>query len=473
MHDNDTLSDPATVTTQLTDAIGADCVFSADDISAKYLHDWSYETPQSPLALVLPRSTADVAAALKICHAARCPVVPQGGLTGLAGGAVPTQGAVLLSLERMSGVEALDADAATVTVHAGTPLQVLQEAVADAGFLLPLDLGARGSCQIGGNIATNAGGNRVIRYGMTRDMVLGLEVALADGTILPMLNKMTKNNTGTDLKQLFIGSEGTLGIVTRAVLRLQPRIAGANTALVALDNFANALQLLRYARESLSGLVSAFELMWADYYAVATAQDNVRAPLPAGHALYALVDMQSPAPEQDAGRFNAVLEHALEAGWIKDAAIAQSGADTQSFWALRDCVSEILQALAPTISFDLSLPRSDIGLCVERLHAAMDKAFPAIRHMYFGHVGDDNVHAIVGPLPADVGKTEYEIERLFYGTVRDLQGSVSAEHGIGLHKRRWLEYSRSPAELALMRTLKTSLDPHNILNPGKILTLSG
>ncbi|CAM5193481.1 D-2-hydroxyglutarate dehydrogenase OS=Castellaniella defragrans (strain DSM / CCUG 39792 / 65Phen)OX=1437824 GN=BN940_08606 PE=3 SV=1 [Castellaniella denitrificans] len=462
-------SDDEILLTRLRAALGADRVRAGSGISDKYLGDWSTEKGGRPVAVVLPDDTADVSRVLAVCHELRRPVVPQGGLTGLAGGAVPAEGAVALSLERMNRIEALDADAATLTAQAGVPLQVIQEAAVAAGFLCGLDLGARGSCQIGGNISTNAGGNRVIRYGMTRDLVLGLEVVLPDGTVLSMMNQMTKNNTGIDLKQLFIGSEGTLGIVTRAVLKLHPGIAGANTALVALNGFESALALLRHARQALSGRVSAFELMWADYYRAATTLGGARAPLAPDHPLYVLMDMQSPLPQEDAPRFEAVLEHALAEGWAVDAAIAQSHGDAEDFWALRDSIAEMLPKLAPTINFDVSVPVSSIGMCVERMRAAMENGFPGIAHMYFGHVGDGNVHIVAGPLPQDGGQTEHAIEQAFYTIVRELSGSVSAEHGIGLHKRPWLEYSRRPAEIQLMRTLKQALDPRGIMNPGKII----
>lgn len=454
---------------QLQAALGADSVRAGADISAKYQADWSGEASAQPSILVLPRDTNAVSKALQLCHAAGQPVVPQGGLTGLAGGAIPTGGAVALSLERMHGIDELDADSATVTAWAGTPLHTLQAAATEAGFLCGLDLGARGSCQIGGNIATNAGGNRVIRYGMARDQILGLEVVLADGTVLPMLNKMTKNNTGPDLKQLFIGSEGTLGVVTRAVFQLHPAIAGANTALLALTGFDAALKLLHHTRQQLSGLVSAFEVIWNDYYAVATSQLGASAPLDSGQPLYVLMDLQSARPDEHAARFESVLEHAMAQGWVVDAAIAQSNAHAAAFWQLRDGVGDILQQLAPTINFDVSVPIAQIGRCVQRMRTAMNTDFPDVQHLYFGHIGDGNVHIIAGPLPDDQGQTEHAIEKAFYSIVRDLDGSVSAEHGIGLHKRPWLEYSRSPAELQLIQTLKQALDPAGILNPGKII----
>nr|ALP69188.1 putative FAD linked oxidase C-terminal domain-containing protein [Stutzerimonas stutzeri] len=444
-------------------------VLAGADIGARYLNDWSGEEGGRPLALVRPHNTAEIARVLALCHSGRCPVVPQGGLTGLAGGATPIEGCVLVSLERMSGVVELDPASATMTVLAGTPLQVVQEAAQAAGFLFALDLGARGSCQIGGNIATNAGGNRVIRYGMARDLVLGLEAVLPDGTVLSMMNKMVKNNAGPDLKHLFIGTEGTLGIITQAVLRLHPGVSGANTALVAAPDFGSAIKLLRHAQHLLGGRVSAFEMMWQDYYAAATTAGGIAAPLPATYPLYVLLDLQAAAPEEDAARFEAMLEHALAEGWIADAAVAQSHTQTQAFWELRDAISEMLRTFAPTINFDVSAPISGIEECVARMREALARDFPGVRAIYFGHVGDGNVHIVVGSLPTDDRKTEQRIEAAFYAIVRSLSGSVSAEHGIGLHKRPWLHYSRNPAELSLIATVKRALDPHGIMNPGKIL----
>lgn len=392
-------------------------------------------------------------------------------MTGLAGGAVPSAGAVVISLERMSGIEELDEASATVTVLAGTPLQTIQEAAQDAGFLFALDLGARGSCQIGGNIATNAGGNRVIRYGMARDLVLGLEVVLADGTVLPMMNKMVKNNAGPDLKGLFIGTEGTMGVITRAVLRLHAGVKGANTALIALTDFDAVVKLLRHAQQRLSGLVSAFEVMWADYYRSATTVGGIRAPLAPDYPVYVLMDMQSDAPGENAERFESVLEHALEEGWALDAAVAQSHADAEDFWALRDSIAEMLNAYAPTINFDVSFPISRIGDCVDRLREVMSGQFPGIHAMYFGHVGDGNVHIVVGPLPDDGSATERAVEDAYYAVTRELGGSVSAEHGIGIHKKPYLGHSRSPAEIEMIRRMKQAVDPHGIMNPGKIVDL--
>jgi len=452
------------VLTALQNVLGVNEVLVGVAINDKHLQDWSGKRGEMPMALLLPRSTDEISKALAVYHTHQWPVVPQGGLTGLAGGAV------VISLERMSDVEEVDSASATITVLAGTPLQVAQEAAHEAGFFLALDLGARGSCQVGGNIATNAGGNRVIRYGMARDLVLGLEVVLADVTVLSMMNKMFKNNAGSDLKGLFIGTEGTVGIITRAVLRLHGGVTGAHTALIALSALDEVVKLMRYAQKRLSGLVSAYEVMWADYYRSATTTvKGIRVPLAVDYPVYVLMDMQSAEPEENTERFNSVLEHAMEEGWVLDAVIAQSHSDAEDFWALRDSIAEMLNSYAPTINFDVSFPISKIGECVERLRRVMVDEFPDIHAMYFGHVGDGNLHIVVGPLPDDNQQTERALEDAFYDITRDLGGSVSAEHGIGTHKKPYLAHSRNRAEINLIKRMKQALDPQGILNPGKII----
>ncbi|HQV09557.1 MAG TPA: FAD-binding oxidoreductase, partial [Thauera sp.] len=351
---NDKNAPSAAVLEALSAAFGGELL--PGDASAKYLQDWSGCAGGQPLAILRPRSTDDVSRMLAICHAHGQAVVPQGGLTGLVGGAVPAGGEVVLSLERMNRIERIDVDSGTVIVEAGAILQTVQEACRDAGALLAVDLGARGSCQVGGNVSTNAGGNRVIRYGNTRDLVLGLEVVLADGTVLSMLNQMVKNNAGMDLKHLFIGSEGVLGIVTKVVFKLQPLPKGVSTAVVALQDYPAALRFLRHAQQSLSGQVSAFEIMWNDYLVTAVDAGKLRAPLDTSYPVYVLLDMHCGQPETDAGRFEAMLEQAIEAGWILDGAVAQSVAEAEAFWAIRDGVAEVLRDYAPTLNFDVSVP---------------------------------------------------------------------------------------------------------------------
>lgn len=452
---------------QLCQALGADGCLDGACIGPAYLGDTMHAlTDASPLALVRPRSVEQVAAVLQACHGARVPLVVQGGRTGLAGGATPLAGCVLLSLELMRGVIEIDPAASTMTVWAGTTLQEVQEAAWAAGFFYPVDLGGRGSCQIGGNIGTNAGGNRVLRYGMTRAQVLGLEAVLADGTVLSSLGKMLKNNTGYDLAQLFIGSEGTLGVVTRAVLRLQPQPRSTCTALCAVRDYAAVLRMLGHMRQSLPGTLSAFELMWPDFYALVTAIPGRAAPLPHGHGGYLLIEALGADQDADQARFEQVMEAALEAGIVEDAVIAQSGAQTAALWAVRDGSGELQRVLPHHVGFDVSIPTRELGDFVAACTDALRRRWPDVRTVFFGHVGDANIHIAVKV--GDGVQPEHEIDALVYGLVRGRQGSISAEHGIGVLKRDWLGYSRSAGELATMRLLKGALDPHGILNPGKI-----
>lgn len=461
----------ADVVTALEQALGAEVVAHGETIPARNHQDWSGLPGHRPLALVRPRRTEEVATALRICHAAGVPVVPQGGLTGLCGGAIAGEGEVALSLERMSGIEEIDAAAATMTVLAGTPLELVQQAALEAGLFCPLDLGARGSCAIGGNISTNAGGNRVIRYGMTREMVLGLEVVLADGTVVPALNRMVKNNAGFDLKHLFIGSEGTLGIVTRAVLRLQPAPRAVATALCGVAGFAEVLRLLATARRELGGALSAFEVMWPEFYELMTTQvPGVRRPLAGPHGLYVLLEAQSAGVE--APPLEGFLERALEAGALDDAVLAQSEAETRSFWAIRDSVSDFNALIGARVQFDVGLPIGRIGELVEACRAALAARWPGVVLIVYGHLGDGNLHLQVA-IPGAAPQPKKEVYDLVYGLVRERQGSISAEHGIGTLKLPYLGHSRSAEEIALMATLKRALDPKGILNPGKVVKAAG
>ena len=463
------LSTPAELSNTLAalrDALGADAVRVGEQIGERSMTDWTRHEPTRAAALLLPRTTEQVSQALAICHAAHQPVVPQGGMTGLAGGAIPRATDIALSLERLSGVEEIDPASATMTVLAGTTLQTAQEAAAQAGFELALDLGARGSCQIGGNLATNAGGNRVIQSGTARDQVLGLEVVLANGAVLSALGKMVKNNTGYDLKHWFIGSEGTLGVITRAVLRLHPQRAARHTALVALDNYDAAVSLLRRLATRFGNDIGAFEIMWPDFYEFGVALAGTRSPFAEAHPLYALIEHASFDAEDDGERFAAALAEALDAHVIRDAVIAQSVADARALWGVRECTAEFPVRLDP-INFDVSLPIGEIGRFVERCRAALDRQWPGNASYFFGHIGDSNLHLTVdGRSVPDVD--HHAVYAFVYEMLGPLHGSVSAEHGIGLLKREFLPISRSREELAAMAAIRQALDPHGILNPGKL-----
>jgi FAD/FMN-containing dehydrogenase len=451
---------------QLQQQLGSKAVLSGSDVSERYNADWSGEKPTAPAAVLRPADTRELAAMLQACHTAGQKVVIQGGLTGLAGGATPRPGEISVSLERMHGIEEIDKDSMTMTVLAGTPLQVIQEAASDAGFHFPLDLGARGSCTIGGNVSTNAGGNQVIRYGMTRNQVLGLEAVLADGTVLTSLNKMLKNNAGYDLKHLFIGSEGTLGVVTRVVLRLQPQLSSTCTALCTLRNFDGVIRLLQKSGAELGGAVSSYEVMWSDYFHyIIDHIDALRSPFDESWPFYVLLETEGSDQEQDFDRFTRVLADALEADMVCDAVIAQSTRDRENFWAIRDGVGEVTPLLMPMANFDISLPVSRMQPYLDSITAELRQAFAGIRILIFGHIGDGNLHIITTTGDSGDRPAIYDV---VYRAMREYQGSVSAEHGIGMLKKDYLAYSRTPEELSLMRTLKQALDPRGILNPDRI-----
>ncbi|MDE1168141.1 MAG: FAD-binding oxidoreductase [Pseudomonas sp.] len=446
----------------LRQALGESAVLTGQAISPRHHSDWTGHAPQCPAALLLPGSTEQVASALRLCNAAGISVVPQGGMTGLAGGAVPRANDIALSLERLRGIEEIDSASATITVRAGTTLEQIQQAANEAGFLFPLDLGARGSCQIGGNIATNAGGNAVIRYGMTRDLVLGLEVVLADGRVLNLMNKMIKNNCGYDLKQCFIGSEGTLGVITRAVLKLAPQPAEQTTLLCALPDYASAVALLRKVQREV-GTPQAYELMWQDFFRLGVSWlETPVAPMPDDYPLYVLFDTAAPREQLEQ-----CLEAAMAEGLVSDAIIANSHAQARALWKIREATGEFPIRMVP-LNFDVSLPIGQIGDFADLCRQRLDQRWPGNHSVYFGHIGDSNLHLTVDCRSLPVPTPLLEVEELVYTAVGELGGSVSAEHGIGLLKREFLHHSVGPEALHAMRQLKDSFDPKGILNPGKI-----
>ncbi|UOM32928.1 FAD-binding oxidoreductase [Acuticoccus sp. I52.16.1] len=439
------------------------------DIPPNNCVDASNLTPVTPKALLLPRTTEEVAAALALCNEAGQPVVTQGGMTGLAAGAQPGEGEVAISLQRMRGIEEIDPVAGTLTVLAGTPLAEVQAAAEEAGFFCGIDLGARGTATIGGNVATNAGGNQVVRYGMTRRNVLGLEAVQADGTVLTSLNKMMKNNTGYDWTQLFIGSEGTLGIVTRVVLGLHPKPPAVETALVAAPSAEAMLTLLARIQSRFGHDLLTFEAMWREFMDVAIDGLKLAQPFAERHEVTLLIELGCP----DADRVTEALGEWMEEGLVADALIAQSGADAQRMWAFRESVYEYGHFHKNRVNLDISLPRGSIGPAVAALREVAAARWPQAIHVIFGHVADSNLHVVVGPLDGGTGSVTAEekhtVDEGVYEVVRRFQGSVSAEHGIGRLKRPYLGYSRTPAELKLMHTLKAALDPKGILNPGRVL----
>ncbi len=461
----------ADIVTDLITALGTEAVLTGDAVRARS-GGFLDSSPLQAKAIVRPANTAQVAAALRLCNAAGQTVVPHGGLTNLVHNTRTTEADIALSLERMAAIEAIDPIGRTLTVQAGATLQSVQEAAAAINLFFPLDLAARGSCTIGGNIACNAGGTRVIRYGVMRDLVLGLEAVLADGTIVSSLNKMLKNNAGYDLKQLFIGSEGTLGVVTRAVLRLWPQPRSVVTALVGQDNFTQATELLSLLQRHLGGLLSSYEVMWPAYYHLTTTPPALSVPpLKGEFAFYTLIEIMGADPERDAAQFERVLELAFDQGLCADAVIARSSEQRRALWRIREDSEQIEAQHHPTFSFDVSLPIGEMDEYVLDVQSGLEAAFGAVKFWAYGHVGDGNLHLSVwgAQLAEDAAS---RVAAIIYGPLTGLAGSISAEHGVGLEKKAFLGLSRTAEEINLMRRLKRALDSEGILNPGKIFDLT-
>lgn len=454
----------------IREIVGPRGVLTGEDVTARS-DSWPPMGGCQALAIVRPANTAEVSAVLKLCHEQGQAVVTHGGMTGLVGGARVGSEEIALSLERMNAFEPVDQVNRTITTQAGVPLQKVQEAAEDADLLFPLDLGARGSATIGGTLSTNAGGNGVIRYGMMREQLLGVEAVLADGTVISSMKDVIKNNTGYDLKQLFVGSEGTLGVITRAVLRLRPLPRSQNTALVAIESFDKLGQFLQTMDSALGGTLSAFEAMWNDFYTLIIGNGEKHGlPLDTSHAFYVLLESTGGNEESDSRRFDAALEEALAKGMIVDAVIAQSKQQRQDLWAIRDDVEGLIESLFPPMTFDISLSILQMEDYVEEVRSRLNDQWEDARMVVFGHLGDGNIHLGIGVGNLDPG-TVHAVETIVYEALGRRAGVISAEHGIGLEKRAYLEHSRSAEEIALMKTIKNALDPKTILNPGKILEI--
>lgn len=469
--------EPNAAIAAMRQVVGAKGMIEEPSAIAPYLHDQRGLFEGDALAVVRPAATAEVAEVIRIAAAAKVPVVPQGGNTGLVGGSVPPAGGrgIVLNLGRMNRIRAIDAANNTMTVEAGCVLKDIQDKARDAGRLFPLSLGAEGSCMIGGNLSTNAGGVGVLRYGNARDLVLGIEVVLPDGRIWDGLRGLRKNNTGYDLKHLFIGGEGTLGVITTAVLKLFPLPASRETALLAVPDLKAALALLAEARAATGEAVSAFELIpRLGIELVVKHFPGTRAPLDAGTPWYVLVELTS--PEAGSGlkrRMEAFVEEAFAKNLVLDGTIAASETQQQALWHIREILPESQTREGGSIKHDVSVPISRIPEFIARGTAALESALPGCRVFAFGHVGDGNIHFNVSqPVGADkatfLGEWEHA-NRIVHDLVQELGGSFSAEHGIGVLKKGELARYRSALELELMGRIKTAFDPDGIMNPGKIL----
>ena len=460
----------------LSTALGHANVLSSGDLSAWEL-DWRRRWRGKALAVVRPGSTQEVAAVVRLCADHGVSIVPQGGNTGLVGGGVPDDSGrqVLLSLQRMNRVRALDAANLTLTAEAGCVLQSVQTAAADQGFLFPLSLAAQGSCTLGGNLSTNAGGTQVLRWGNTRELCLGLEVVTAQGEIWDGLSGLRKDNTGYDLRDLFIGSEGTLGIITAANMKLAPRPAATTTALAACNSLADCVALLNLARLRLGAGLTGFEAM-GRYALDLVARHFPALPQPLPQAPWTVLLEQSDVEgeAQARARFESLLGAALEDGCVVDAVVAESLSQSQALWQVRESIPLAQAQEGLNIKHDISLPVSAIPTFVERTDAALRHTFPGVQLVNFGHLGDGNLHYNVqAPQGVDgkrfLAEQEQRINTLVFDAVAACGGSFSAEHGIGLLKREELAARKSPVALKMMRAIKAALDPQGLMNPGRVL----
>jgi FAD/FMN-containing dehydrogenase len=457
-----------TIVELLIKTFGKDAVLTREEAALRVASNWKHKGNLDCLALLRPKTTKEVSGMLRMCNDHDQPIVPQGGLTNVVGGAITMPNEIALSLECMNEIEEINAQNKTVTVQAGVILQTLQGSLAEKGLLFPLDLGAKGSCMIGGNIASNAGGLQALRYGVTRNLVLGLEVVLADGTVLSSMNKMIKNNAGYDLKQFFIGSEGTLGIITRAILKIEDLPKTRNTAFVALESFEKTNQLLQNAKTHLENQLTSFELLWRDYYSLMTSSPSPHAPpLPQTYPFYVLMETLGQDATRDKILFEEFLERNLEAGLIADATIAQSRQEFDWFWKIRENVELIFSIHDPVFLFDVSLAISDMDAYIGTIRSELASVWPGLLFYAFGHMGDGNLHLYISCGDND-SQTKYRVEEIVYKPLQQVGGSITGEHGIGLEKKPWLHLSRSTEEIQLMKAIKKNLDPKDILNPGKV-----
>lgn len=444
---------------------------------ARYENDWRKRYVGRALAVARPASTEEVAAVMQLCHEHRVAVVPQGGNTGLVGGSTPDDSGsqLVLSLSRMKRIRAVDVANASLTAEAGCVLADVQAAAAEAGLLFPLSLAAEGSCTLGGNLATNAGGTQVLRYGNARELCLGLEVVTATGDVWQGLSGLRKDNTGYDLRDLFIGSEGTLGIITAATMKLHPLPKERLTALAACPSMDGAVALLGLARERAGDALTGFEVMSRASLALLSRElPQLAQPLGAAEWTVLLELSDAESAEHARGVFEGLLEAAIERGIVQDAAIAQSIAQARSFWHLRESIPLAQAQAGLNIKHDISLPVSAIPGFVAETDALLSAYMPGVEIINFGHLGDGNLHynvqAPAGVAPAEfLAAHEAAINAMVYDAVQQRGGSISAEHGIGRLKREELAQRKDPTALALMRAIKRALDPLDLLNPARVL----
>ena len=454
---------------KLKKIVGEDSVLSDGKEKNRFDHIWKTDVPTNALAVVFPKDTGELSSIMKVCFENNQKILVQGGLTNLVGSTKTFKDEIIISLDRMNIIEEIDEKSRTITLQSGVIVEDAINAVNEKDLLLPLNFGAKGSAQIGGIVSTNAGGLRVLKYGMTRGLVLGLEAVLSNGEVISSMKKVIKDNSGYDVKQLFIGSEGTLGIVTKVIFKLEEKPESRCSALVALNNYENVVNLLKFMQKGLSGTLTGFELMWNETYkTMRNSSENYSPLLPSTYLFYVFIESLGSNLNSDFDKLSELISEAAEKKIIEDAILAQSEREQKIIWDMREDVSVLAKKSKFDQHFDISLPipviDKETQIATKKL-----KKLSFVEYVFtFGHVADGNIHFIIGKKDNSIENTE-KINEVIYSNLKKNGGSVSAEHGIGLDKKKYLYTSRSTEEINLMKTLKKILDPKNILNPGRVI----
>ena len=444
-------------------------ILSGDELKSRFYHIWKTDISLESLCLLLPKSSKEISSILKICNDNNQEIIIHGGLTNLVGSTISSKTQVVISLERMNKIIEIDEQGKTVTCESGAIIEDIIGAVKDKDLLLPLNFGARGSAQIGGAVSTNAGGLRVFKYGMTRNLVMGIEAVLPDGTIISSLKKLMKDNSGYDLKQLFIGSEGTLGIVTKVVLRLYRLPKTRYTSLAVTNNYQSVLDLLKIMEDQISSNLTGFELLWNDtYQKMVDDKTMYNKYLPDNFKYYVFIEYMGGDFENDYNFFESVVLDCIDKGVIDDAVIGKDDKEQVNIWGIREDVAVLADERDFDQQFDISIPVALIGNVIDKISKELNDC-EGVKTIYpFGHVADGNIHFIIGK-DTDDDDLKSKINDIIYNNTNLVDGSISAEHGIGLDKKKYLIKSRSEDEIDLMRLIKKSIDPKNILNPGRVI----
>ena len=444
-------------------------VLIGDSLKSRFYHVWKTDIQLESLCLLLPRTTDEVSSIVKICNDNNQEIIIHGGLTNLVGSTISNKTQVVISLEKMNKVIEVDESAKTITCESGVIIEDIINTVKDKNLLLPLNFGARGSAQIGGAVSTNAGGLRVFKYGMTRNLVMGIEAVLPDGTIISSLKKLMKDNSGYDLKQLFIGSEGTLGIVTKVVLRLYRLPKTRYTSLAVSNNYQDVLNLLKIMEDKISSNLTGYELLWNNTYKQMVSDKTVyNKYLPDNYKYYVFIEYMGGDFENDYNLFESIILDCIDKGVIDDAVIGKDDKEQINIWGIREDVAVLADERNFDQQFDISIPVPLIGEIIDKITKELNDCEGVKTIFPFGHVADGNIHFIIGK-DTDDNELKSKINDIIYNNTQQVNGSISAEHGIGLDKKKYLIKSRSEDEIELMRLLKKSIDPKNILNPGRVI----